>query len=242
MSWLCPHTEKHRLKTARLRPFVTACPTCSQYLRLEQSIEQLIKQIDTLTQKVNLSVSRWMSKSVSGRHTSLVCRHLNYLRRLFRTTSLACGLHILAWQKWLCVFPPQLTAAERRLADVENCECSRGCDFNGVHHHDGHTWSPDLCTSCTCSVSPFVPSQWRKVSKLCSAVNSVGKLQTIPHTVDTKTKTNLLGFPFRRSHTHDPFSDLWILQFEPFWSPSTWSHSHIECCNPKRHSFNGWCH
>ena len=55
---------------------------------------------------------------------------------------------------FICIFLAlQLKAAERRLEEVENCECTRGCDFNGSHYHDGQTWSPDLCTSCTCSVS-----------------------------------------------------------------------------------------
>ena len=55
----------------------------------------------------------------------------------------------------------QLKDSERKLKELETCDCFKSCNVNGSVQPDGSTWKQD-CNICYCHVS-----------KKCSAVETV---------------------------------------------------------------------
>lgn len=44
----------------------------------------------------------------------------------------------------------QLQRAEKRIKELEQCECHKGCRYNGTSKKEGEVWHPDQCTLCDC--------------------------------------------------------------------------------------------
>lgn len=44
----------------------------------------------------------------------------------------------------------QLQKAEERIKELEQCECHKGCTYNGMSKNEGEVWHPDHCTLCSC--------------------------------------------------------------------------------------------
>nr|XP_022290768.1 protein kinase C-binding protein NELL1-like isoform X1 [Crassostrea virginica]XP_022290770.1 protein kinase C-binding protein NELL1-like isoform X1 [Crassostrea virginica] len=44
----------------------------------------------------------------------------------------------------------KLQKAEERIKELEQCQCHKGCSYNGVSKNEGEVWHPDHCTVCSC--------------------------------------------------------------------------------------------
>jgi protein kinase C-binding protein NELL len=101
------------------------CPTCGQFLQLQNALVELNKSFRQLSQRV--SWGRWM---------------MDYNFAIFIAT-------VLFFFFFFSSIFIQLVAAEDRVSYLEDCDCKKSCSINGTTKEDGAEWFIG-CTVCKC--------------------------------------------------------------------------------------------